>query len=393
MGDSFSLPDLTTALEFKADGLDEQITPQGNTTVVRLLVTNKSKEKRSIPDFRLNALSDKAYTGQRLEQGNVTLEPGEQRYVHFTFPIENRLDLHSLMVLTPETFTADDKTTVTYYVGRLAVTLPEDSNAQPFIRKPVAYDWNSRIPFDSLNRLIHPKLEVALADLHLNESEGGGFKSGIAKFKLINRSDRPLPLPNFQTQWVSADGSKYAGTRQSTKVDSLMPNVGYVLYYSFVLPASEKGDRVGMELLDGVTAAPYKATIASLQTGIKPSVKGLDFYPFQVKLNDWTVTPEQAQPQATTFTYKVNLDLSVTRQDEVVVDQTFTRMKVELLDSQGNTLGAKLLPLTGEGRVESGIQTIDIRSIRSVRDFSLRVYETVETPFGEAERLLGTFAP
>jgi hypothetical protein len=394
-GEAFIIAALSTSIEYKPVSLVEQNTPQGPVTIVGLLAINKSEMKRPIPDFRIDGKSDKkVYNGKRLELVTLALDPGEQRYLHYAIPAGK---LKSLTILSQEDFASDDQTNINYSIGRFNITLPGDSNALRFMNPLLPYEWNKPIQFDPLNKLIQPEVDVSMTALHMHESAGGGIKTAIAKFKLLNRSDHPLPIPHFQAQLISSGGYQFTGTRQSTVVETLIPNISYVVYYSFVLPSTESGEQLVMEILDGETFAPNNIPISSFRT--KAQLEQVDttlaFYPFNVRLNSWTVNMNSSSSSSTSqgnlpFSYNLRLDLDINPQDDVVVDQNFSKMKVELVNAQGKTIGVKALSFTGENRLVSGMQMININSERLEYSLSLRIYETMNTPFGEADRLIQT---
>lgn len=361
-------------------------------TIVGLLAANKTDMKKNIPDFRIDGKSDKkVYTGKRLEQGTLTLEPGEQRYIHFAIPAGDKVKLSSLSVLTPEVYTVDDKTTIPYSIGQLTINLPTENNVVKLMDQLEPYVWNNRIMIDPLNKVIQPDIAVSMSSLQIHTSTAGGFKVVVAKFKLQNLSDRPTPVPHFQAELTSINGNNYTGTRQTTIVETLIPNVSYVIYYSFVLPSAENGEQLAMGILDVDSITPYKIPIAMFKTQVQmqKTDNELLFYPFKVKLNNWAVDVFMGIGKDNT--YRLKIDSEINLQDEVVVDQSFPKMKMELVDSQGKIIGSKTLAFTGENKFVSGIQTFNFTS--EIWDFSrsLRIYETIDTAYGEAERLVATF--
>lgn len=391
-GDPFTISVLSTSLEYKAVRLTEQNTLQGPMTIVELLAANKSDLKETIPDFRVDGKSNKKlYTGKRLEQGTITLEPGEQRYIHYAIPAGDKVKLNSLSVLTPEAYTVDEKTIIRYSIGQLTINLPDDRNAVQLMDQLEPYVWNNRIKLDPLNKVIPSEVAVSMSSLQMHTSTAGGFKVAVAKFKLQNLSDRPMPVPRFQAELMSANGNKYTGTRQTTIVETLIPNVSYVIYYSFVLPSTESGGQLAMEIEDGESITPYKIPIAMFKTQVQlqNTDTALLFYPFNVKINNWAVDVFMGIAKDNTYRLKVDLDISL--QEEVVVDQSFPKMKMELVDSQGKVIGSKTLAFTGENRFVSGMQTFNFNSEIWEFSRSLRIYETIDTSYGEAERLIATF--
>jgi hypothetical protein len=396
-GEAFIIPALSTSIEYKPVSLIEQNTPQGPVSIVVLLAINNSEMKRTIPDFRIDGKTDKkVYNGKRLELGTLVLNPGEQRYLHYAIPAGNRTNLKSLTILSTEDFAVDTETNINYSIGRLNITLPDDSNALHFMNPLLPYEWDKPIQFDPLYKWIQPEIDVSMVALHIHESAGGGIKTAVAKFKLLNRSDHPLPVPHFQAQLMSTSGYQFAGTRQNTVVEALIPNISYVIYYSFVLPSAESSKQLVMEILDGETFTPNNIPISAFRTQaqLEQVDTTLAFYPFNVKLNSWTVSIMDSSSSTSQgnlpYTYNLSLNLDIKPQNDVVVDQSFSKMKVELVDAQGKIIGVKAFSFTGENKLVSGIQMININSERFESSLSLRIYETMDTPFGEADRLIQT---
>ncbi|GGI46107.1 hypothetical protein GCM10008018_15460 [Paenibacillus marchantiophytorum] len=392
--DTFTIPVLSTTLEFKPVSLNEQNTPDGPMVIVGLLVTNQGDKKTTIPDFRINGISDKkVYNGKRLEQGPLSLEYGEQTYIHYAIPARNRLEMKSLSILTPEDFAGEDKTHTNYLIGRLTITLPGAKSTIGYINQLSPYEWNKPIHFDPLYKLIRPEVDVSMVDLRLQESAGGGFKAAVAKFKLLNHSDTPMQVPQFDTKLTSYNGNSYMGTRQNTQVDTLIPNISYVIYYSFIIPSSETGEQLVMEILDGKSVAPYHITMAAFKTKVMDTKEDstLAFYPFQATLNDWSTSANYNNGNGLPYSYKLNLDFTIKLQDEVVVDQSFSKMRLELVDAKERIMVSKVLSFTGENKLVSGAQTINFDLDRFETTVFLRMYEIIDTPFGEARRLIQTW--
>jgi hypothetical protein len=395
-GEPFTIPVLSSALEYTPVNLINQNTPKGPAAIVVFLVENKGKLKEIIPDFRIDGKSDaKVYTGNRIEQDKIALEPGEKRNIHFAVMTENSVDLRSLNVLTPESFAMSNETNINYNVGRLNIQLPGDGNGGiSYMDQLEPYAVGSPIKFDPLNKLIQQDVDISLVELHMHEGEGDGYKTAIAKFKLNNRGASPLPVPNFQAELMSADGYSYAGSRQTIAAQTLIPNLSYIISYSFNVPSTETGERLGMKVMDSQTAAPYNIPIAAFRTNIQKEDNEslLTFYPFNVKLKEWTLGA-QLLAGSLTYSYKLILDLEIERQDNIVIDQNFSKLKVELVDTLGRILGSESSSFTGENRLVSGRQIINFTNLRSEQfeyPLTIHVYETIETPFGEAKRLVKT---
>ncbi|MDD9266546.1 hypothetical protein ACFPES_05810 [Paenibacillus sp. GCM10023248] len=392
--DSFKIPVLSDTLEFKPVSLNEQNTSDGAVTIATMLAVNTGDKKTAIPDFRLNGKSEnKVYEAKRLEKDPIFLEPGEKNYLHYAIPIRNRADLKSLYVLTPEDFVAEDKTHTTYAIGRLSITPPATNSARYDMNQLLPYELNKPIKIDPLTKLIRPDIEVSMTDLRMYESAGGGFKAAVAKFKLLNRSENPLQVPQFQTALTSLSGNKYVGTRQSTQVDTLIPNISYVIYYSFIIPNAEASEQLAMEITDGKSVEPYHLPLAAFKTKIIEETDDMSsaFYPFQATLNDWTRGVNYSMGGGSLpYAYKMNLDFTIKLQDEIVVDQSFSKMRVEFADEKNRIMASKVFSFTGENKLVSGTQTVEFSLDRLETTVYIRIYEMIDTPFGEARRLIQT---
>jgi hypothetical protein len=164
--------------------------------------------------------------------------------------------------------------------------------------------------------------------------------------------------------------------------------------YYFIVPNSEQGNQLAMELLDGVSASPFDVPIASFRTQVQSDTPDslLSFYPFNVKLNNGSVETESNDPKSGNTdplrTYKLKLNLAIDREAGTVLDQSFTNMKVELVGPQGEFIGSQTLTFTGENRLTSGERTIVFKSDTIVNSVTVLIYETFETPYGEAKRLV-----
>lgn len=397
-GEPFTLSVLSEALQYTPVTLINEKTPQGPVTVVTLIAENKGDRTETVPDFRIDGKSDtRSYPGQRAET-NVELKPGEQKYIHYGILTENNVVLSSLNVLTPETFVelgAGNAPTVdSYTVGRLNIALPQSDTIDASALPP--YKTGDRIVFDPLNKLIDKETSVALVDLSMNESESAGYNTIIAKFRVSNTGERPVPLPAFQTELTNAEGYRYTGTRQTTAVEQLAPKLSYIINYSFAVPSSETGESLLMKLQDNQTVAPYNIPIGGFKTAVTTTADDggednvLSFYPYTVKLNSWALA---AQGSAAGYTYKLKLDADVTTVDDVVADANSANMKIELEDTLGRTIASQTLPFTGMNKLVSGAQYVVFQNLRTDQfewPLTIHIYESIQTPTGEATRLVKT---
>ncbi|SFM07161.1 hypothetical protein SAMN03159341_115105 [Paenibacillus sp. 1_12] len=412
-GDTFMVPESPSPIKFTPSSLSEQTDDKGvHTQVVTILAENPGKASETVPGFRLDGKAgDQIFTGKRADTNPIVLAAGDRKYIQYLIPTDKDIKLDSLLLMTTETFSASagaagsaggaagaaagtQSTTPGFDVGRLKINVSEAAVTLP--NTLPAYTIGTPIAFDPLNRLMNSGTQVSLMELHMHENTGSGFKSVVAKFRLQNKSDQTVTLPAFQTELLGSDGSSYAGTRQTATAANLMPNLSYVVSYSFMVPASEKGEQLGIKLLDNLTSAPYSTTIAGFQTAVQ--VDNVDssemaFYPFNVKLNDWTLSAYTNPGLPITYSYKLKMDLNVDRVEDVVVDANFPKFTIELVDGLGRTLGSQSVPFTGTGMLISGEQTVQINNIKTEQQeypLTIKLYETIDTPNGEAKRLVKT---
>lgn len=400
-GKPFRLPTENETLTFTPVSVTKSASEQKLNYIVKMLVENPGAFVETIPDFTLEGRDGQdAFTGSRIEQGTLTLEAGEKRYIHFAVPTDQDSALTNILVMTTEQAVTSDST-YQYSVGRINIELPEGGQTG---EQAVDYTLKQTIPFDPLNKLIGTDVSVSLVELSSMENDAKGYKTIMAKFKLRNLGQTPVPVPAFQTELLSADGYTYSGYRQTNAPEQLMPNLSHVVGYSFVVPAAETGEHLTLKLLDTTTVSPYKSTISALNVAVQnPDQETVwSFYPFEVKLNDWSassttnytgsaLTPIQ-------YSYKLKLDLDVKQVEDVVVDDTFSKMLVAIEDSLGRELGEETLSFTGSSdgnrKLVSGLTTVEFDDL-STDDheypLTFKVYETIETSNGTAKRLLGSF--
>ncbi|SFL15838.1 hypothetical protein SAMN03159341_103535 [Paenibacillus sp. 1_12] len=385
--EAFTIPLLSSPLEYMPVNLKKQQSPTGVDALLTILVENKAKLIQSVPDFRIDGkTSKKIFHGSRVEKGAITIEPGDKRYIHYAIPMDNQEELLSLNVLTPESFVIDDKKSINYTIGRLNIQLPGTGEA---LYQATPYERGAFIPFDPLNKLISTNILVSLNELQMHESDGERYKTVVAKFNIENRSDTMIAVPNFLVELTSGEGSNYMGTRQELSNKSLIPNINYVIYYYFVVPYTEKGNQLIVSILDGESAAPYNIPIASLQTKIQTGNNNakLSFYPFEVQLNEWKIESKYEAGELM-YSNKLFLDMNIL-QGKAVVDQKFTKMLVEVV-REGKVFASEALSFIGDNRLTRGERFISFKSKQYSYDYLVKIYEVVDTPYGEAKRLLRT---
>lgn len=396
-GEPFKLPVQSDTLQYTPVTLINEKTPQGPVVVITLIAENTGSRTETVPDFRINGRSEaRSYEGKRAE-ASVELKPGEKKYIHYGILTENNVVLKSLDVLTPETFVqlgANNAPTIeSFTVGRLSVALPQSSTVDAAMLP--GYKVRDPIFFDPLNKLIDKETEISLVDLSMNESESAGYNTIIAKFKVTNNGERPVPLPVFQTELTNAEGFRYGGIRQTTSVQQLAPKLSYIINYSYAVPSTETGADLLMKLQDNQTIAPYNIPIAGFKTAVaSPESANPDealFYPYQVKFHSVLVSMMgNAMGQ---FSYKMKLDLDITTLDNAIADANSANMKVELVDNAGRMIAAETLPFAGVNKLISGTQYFVFQNLVSDQfnwPVTVKIYESIQTPTGEANRLVKT---
>jgi hypothetical protein len=388
-GQSFLIPGVNSGLTYTAIEASMQNTTAGRVAVVTVLASNPGAGRETVPAFRMDAQSEtKNYEGKRAEVEAVTLEAGEKKYIHFAIPVENGVTLSNLVVLSTDNFVPKGGTeAATLATGKLAIAWPKEQGSST----AVPYTVGQPIAFDALTKVVDKSTQVSLMELHLHENPGEGFKTAVAKFKLTNTSTTPIALPAFMSELVSTQGLTYQGSRQASVTEMMNPGLSYVVSYSYIVPQSEEGTSFSLKLLDAVAAAPYTTTIAALQTDVQQEETDstISLYPFDLKFNDVTVN-SVTTPQLT-YTYKVRLDLGIEQKENVVVDNNFSKLRFEIVDSAGRVIGSKDAAFTGDNKLISGVQTLDASNITTDQfsyPFTVNVYETIETASGTAKRLL-----
>lgn len=390
-GEAFTIPSLLSPLQYKPVSLEKEVTDKGTVQVVQLLVTNPAKQRETLPEFVLDGKSDtESYSGQIIEQGELTLEANEQKYVHYAIATDNDTVLSSINVLTPEQFSQAGGQ-VKYNVGRLNVLLPNASEPAVY----ATYQMGEAMKFDALSELIHPALDVSVIEFHMDDNEDEGSKRVTAKFKLYNKTDLPMAVPVFQTDLVSSDGYTYTGNRQDVTTQRILPNSGLVINYSYTLPASETGDGLVIRVNDTQKAAPYKSTIAAYGINLQKSDTNEQFsiYPFDAKVGYWTITPLFNRKGDNSYSYKARFDLELKRAEQVQVDTSFSKLQFELYNSTNNLIGTTAVSFIGANRLVSGENNImfEATSEQMERPLSIKLYEVFTTPAGEAKRLIGVY--
>lgn len=395
-GEPFRLKD-EDGIRIAPISLEKRAAAQGRVYVVTVKAVNESDEKRFVPEFTVAATDGRTiYAGVAAAGDWPSLHPGEAKNLHFAIRTEEDTRLSELFVTTPERFVAAPAPGLpgepqVYQVGRVRIALP---SGEEVAVKPKAYEFGKPIPFEPQNGLIGEDVQVALMELHLHDNPGDGYQTAIAKFKLQNVGERPVPLPHFGAELVNGDGYAYAGNRQQSVAAQLMPGLSHIVSYAFDVPKSEAEESFTLRILDD-PAAPYAAAIAAVSAKVQREQEDQvwQLYPFHVKLNHWTVHAYTETVPFVNYSYKMVLDVDIERVEDTVVDDNFSRLKIELADHQGRVLGSESIPFVGVGRLVSGKQTVVFSQIRVEQHqypLTINFYETIDTPNGEANRLIKT---
>jgi len=403
-GDAFVLPFEEPPLRYTAVDLAETSNEQGPVVIVKVLVENPNDEKRAVSDFAIDGKSErKTYKGNRIEQGDIVVEPGEKRYVHFVIPTESGAQLTGLTVVTPERFIQAEAqgqaAAIAYTVDRFHISLPDSSVASERARLPY-YAFGQRISFDPVNKLVDPRLAVSLADLRLYQNENAGYQTAVARFRIENTGETPLPVPAFAAELLSSNGFRYAGVANNAQAASappqIMPNSSALVAYSFLLPDSDTGD-LSVKLFDAVSIAPYKTAIAAFNVALLPEMTNLDpisFYPFEVTIKDWDFYASMSAGMAATmYSYRVKLNLDIRLTDNVALGQDIPKLEVELEDRNGVVMASQAIPFVGPGKLISGPQTISLDNVgyQLESGIKINIYERIDTANGPAKRLVAEF--
>ncbi|MFC0213100.1 hypothetical protein ACFFK0_11635 [Paenibacillus chartarius] len=395
-GDSFTIPSLHSPLVYTPVDIVRDYSGEKPVSIVQMLVENPSKERQALPDLAMDGKSaTDVYFGSLVDKTPIILESGEKRYVHFAIEMElDSTELRSLNVLTTEQHVTGD-VSQPFRIGRVNILLPAKEVAGVLPAGP-KYEFGTPIAFDKLNKLIHPNLEVSLVELHVQENENDGYKTAIAKFKLLNKSDRNLPVPSFGTQLQSGDGYEYVGYAQSNPAKLIVPGAATAVAYSFTVPKSQQIEDLQLSLFDSQTIKPYKSVIAAVHPSIQVEeterVTELNMYPLKVTINDWrAVTNFDLQ---TGYTYKLKLDLDIEQDEQAIIDASSPKLRLEVVNTSGKLIGVvPELSFAGVNALQDGSNTVSIQGTTEQLEtpFTINVYESFTNTNGElAKRLIST---
>ncbi|MEY9093310.1 hypothetical protein [Paenibacillus sp. RC84] len=277
----------------------------------------------------------------------------------------------------------------TGYVPAAALSLAKaDSGKGGDYAAAQPYTLGEKLPLP--NGALEAGLGVSLVEFHKHENEEIGYQTAVAKYKFTNTSGKTLDLPQLGMELTTPDGLVYAGTRQSSAAASILPGTAAVVSYSYMIPPSDKTETLAMTITDAnqMSLGSYKVAFQA-EAGSGP----VSFYPFEVAFNDSTVGWTYSTKTDAQYTYKLILDMTITRKEQVIVDSNFSKMEIELLDPDNRSLASQTVPFLGTGRLVSGKQTFFFNDVKSEQFSSgahFNIYEVIETPNGPVRRLIKT---
>ncbi|TDG00814.1 hypothetical protein [Paenibacillus piri] len=280
----------------------------------------------------------------------------------------------------------------------LAVALQDGlAAASDFNSIPLYTPGQSLVFGAGSSQLIDPNLDVSIVEMDGHTNAENGYRTVVAKFKFLNKSTETLKLPSFDTTLTDSAGTSYPGARQTTSLQELIPNAAYVYSYSYMLPPSAT-DAFKLSILDATSGSSVKVPIGEYKVTVNNTGeqdphavdKELDLYPFHIKMDAWTLN---AQYNGGTYTYKLKANIDIQKVEQVIVDDSFSTLELEVVDAANRVLGSTTQKLQGTGKLISGLQTINFPNIASEQleyPVTVRIYENITTSTGTARRLLAT---
>ncbi|PYI53363.1 hypothetical protein [Paenibacillus flagellatus] len=389
-GTPFRLPGVHSEIVYTPVEASIQQTAEGRGAVVTLLAENTGAGRETVPSFRIDAVAADAGTheGVRAEKDAVALEAGEKAYLHFVVPLDPTETPTDLLAVSTDTFVGAGGEEVVVSTGKWLLSWPPGGQAAA--RSP-SYEPGQPIVFDALTKAIDEQTEVSLAEFHIHDNPGEGYRTAVAKFRLVHHGDLPVAAPVFGSELTNDRGVSYRGSRQSNAIATMNPGLGYVISYSYMLPRSDESGEFTMKLVEGLTAVPYTTTVAAVPVraqGEEDNGRAVSVYPFELKLNSVQVG---FLYNAGTYKYKFNLDLEIEQLDNIVVDGGFSRIRFEVVDNVGRIVGSQDAVLAGDKKLISGKQVLEASELTSDQlhtPFTINVYEVFDTESGTAKRLL-----
>ncbi|NOU97240.1 hypothetical protein GC093_29025 [Paenibacillus sp. LMG 31456] len=414
-GAAFTIPGETSALQYTASNVTKQFTGQAPTYNIQLRVKNTENYATTVPDFTLSGKAEgRSFIGKRIEQSAPTLNPGEQKYINYAIAAEPDAQLSAFYVLSTHSFLKQGMNApIQFYTGRLGVNLPSPVQSGAGLPQ---YEMGKPIAIDALSKTVNPQMEVALQDLDWFENDGQSYKTAVAKIKFTNKSDNTIPVPQVGAEIVSPNGTSYDGTGIASTVKDVLPGIGAVGTYTFIVPKSEEANQYTLRLMEqqgqqvqqgqaagqqaeqAQTQPTYKMPIAQVNVTMKTLNqigKVYSFYPYELTMDNFNITNYAAKNGVTNsygYSYKLEMGLDIKTTDAVLADPSNPKLLFQLEGPDGKLLGSKTYSLGGENRLMSGNQSVMFDNAGDTLEspVSTKVYEVVSTPYGDARRLLAT---
>jgi hypothetical protein len=258
------------------------------------------------------------------------------------------------------------------------------------------YEWGSAFAFEPGTSMADSKLDISLVELSAHSHADNGYRTAVAKFKYVNNYSETVALPVFSTELVDANGVSYPGTKQNSAMQQLIPNTAYVVSYSYLLPPGTSSETLTLRILEDTGGQKLELPMASYRVAMKhvdgedahTQQRELSFYPFTVKIEDWTI---QYLFNNGSYSYILNTSLEIQRAEQVMIDDQFSVMELELVDSSDRVLGTTTAVFTGTNKLVSGRHKLTFASIKSEQftlPVTINIYEKMETPSGTVRRLV-----
>ncbi|MCI3921365.1 hypothetical protein MO973_24670 [Paenibacillus sp. TRM 82003] len=397
-GVPFTLEGLKSPLVYTPVAVSEQTTASmGMTTVIRVLVKNPSAFKQTVPALAIEGHDGKeAFAGLRAETGEIVLLPNEDTFIHLALPKKPDSKFTNVVLSTPESFAVmgkDELIRMSYNVGRVSLALPTQPTSTFVVPK---YELGQSVNVSQFSDMIPENVGVALVEMSMHETEGAGYQTVVAKFRVDNTGDKALPIPPLMTEMQSAEGYQYVGVRQSNAPTQVLPGLATVVAYTFTVPASETGKGVTLKLQEPVRNSDLRSDLAAVKLdAAQPGTeRTFSFYPYTVELRSKQFTA--MYNAATGYSYKLKMDLTVTQEEKVVTDRDFSLMEIEIVDAFGRSLGSSELSFVsnlpnGNRRVISGETVVNFSNLRTEQfenNLTIRIYESIQTQTGTVRRLV-----
>ncbi|CAG7642498.1 hypothetical protein PAESOLCIP111_04347 [Paenibacillus solanacearum] len=382
----------TSGLELRFIQASAVKTPEGSKLTARAELSNTGTALETVPGLT----SQFQFAGSGIAAAAVDggvhpafLAPGETTVYRFSAILpdvwgENRVELSVFNKKTAGSSTVSVPAAL-FELKREQVTAGEP------LPEGIPYLIGDPVKIEP-NNLLDERIGLSLMSLYTHTNEDSGYQTAIAKWKVTNRGDTALTLPPFQTELIGSTGKVYAGTRQNSAPASLLSNTSYVVSYSYMIPLTETGDSFVMHAVDDKTSPSNRLTIAAVR--VQPQKESqtnvVSLYPYRIEFKEhhylWTYDKSD-----NVFGFKMRLLLNIAKQEQVVVDSGFSKLQLELTDASNRILGTQTVPFVGVNKLVSGMQTINFSNLKTDQvdsRMTVKVYEVIDTPSGQAKRLI-----